>query len=132
MSGQMANLIIYDGECIFCQNYVRFVRLRDSIGPVELLDARSCDPRIAVYVSRGYDLDVGMLFVHGDRVYHGADAINVLARLSSDKTLSSRVNNAIFSSELFSRVSYPLLRAGRRVTLLLRGKKTIRRSRQEK
>ncbi len=127
----MANLIIYDGECIFCQNYVRFVRLRDSIGPVELLDARSCDPRISLYVSRGYDLDVGMLFVHGDKVYHGAEAINVLARLSSDNTLSSKVNGAIFSSELFSRMSYPFLRVGRRLTLLLRGKKTIRRSRQE-
>ncbi|HUG62924.1 MAG TPA: DCC1-like thiol-disulfide oxidoreductase family protein, partial [Methylomirabilota bacterium] len=76
------SLIIYDGECIYCQNYVRFVRLREAIGPVELLDARSGDPRVQEYWRQGYDLNEGMLFVFHGRVHHGADAIHVLAGLS--------------------------------------------------
>ena len=34
-------MIIYDGDCVFCSHYVRFVRLRETVGPVALIDARS-------------------------------------------------------------------------------------------
>ena len=36
--------IIYDGQCPFCSRYVRLVRLRDSLGQVELVDARNGGP----------------------------------------------------------------------------------------
>jgi hypothetical protein len=55
-------LIIYDGECVFCNNYLRFVRLRETIGKVDLLDARSDDPRVKRYWREGFDLNEGMLF----------------------------------------------------------------------
>ena len=32
--------IVYDGDCPFCARYVRFVRLRDTIGHVALVNAR--------------------------------------------------------------------------------------------
>ncbi|KAA9011069.1 DUF393 domain-containing protein [Sphingobium limneticum] len=47
------SIIIYDGECIFCQNYVRFFRLREAIGAVELLDARSGGNRPIVTAGYG-------------------------------------------------------------------------------
>jgi hypothetical protein len=34
-----AALIVYDGECILCQSYARLLRLRETVGKVELLDA---------------------------------------------------------------------------------------------
>lgn len=127
----MANLIIYDGECIFCQNYVRFVKLRENIGPVELLDARSDDPRIDHYIRAGYDLDEGMLFIHDGKIYYGAEAVNVLARLSSDLTLGSRINSAMLSNSKIARMTYPFLKAGRRLTLFLRRKTSIRSQRDD-
>ena len=36
--------IVYDGLCIYCNNYVKMLRLKDSIGSVSLIDARSDDP----------------------------------------------------------------------------------------
>jgi predicted DCC family thiol-disulfide oxidoreductase YuxK len=120
-----ASLIIYDGECIYCQNYVRLVRLREAIGPVELLDARSGDPRIEAYWRQGYDLNSGMLFVFGGKVWHGADAVHMLARFSSERGLLNRLNARIFSSRGAAELLYPLLKLGRRVTLLLRGRRML-------
>jgi predicted DCC family thiol-disulfide oxidoreductase YuxK len=116
------SLIIYDGDCVFCQNYVRFVRLREAIGPVELIDARSDDPRARQMWREGYDLNEGMVFVHHGRVYYGADAINILANLSDPRTVFNSLNRAIFSSPFLSRTLYPVLKIGRRLTLLARGK----------
>lgn len=120
-------LIIYDGDCVFCQNYVRFFRLRDSVGPVELIDARSGDPRVARYWQDGHDLNEGMLFVLGDRVFHGDEAVHVLATLSSERGWFNRLNAAVFSSRGAARLLYPALKLGRRLTLLLRGRGLIAR-----
>lgn len=121
------NLIIYDGECIFCQNYVRFVRLQEAIGPVELIDARSSDPRIGEYWREGYDLNSGMLFVHRGKVHHGEEAVHILALLSRDDSMFSRLNARLFSNRKSATLLYPLLKMGRRLTLAARGRKLLER-----
>ena len=118
-------LIVYDGDCIFCQSYVRFARLRDAVGPVELLDARSGDPRVVGFQRQGFDLNEGMLFVFEDRVYHGEEAINLLAILSSSSTLFGWLNRRILSNRTAARLIYPALKLGRRATLRLRGRSLI-------
>jgi len=124
MSAEPA-LIIYDGDCIFCQNYARLMRLREVVGPVELVDARSGDPRVRRYWRDGYDLNEGMLFVYRGQIYHGSDAVHVLAGLSGSSSWFNRFNRAIFSHRAVSTLLYPLLKLGRRVTLLARGKGLI-------
>lgn len=119
------SLIIYDGDCVFCQNYVRFAELRASVGPVELLDARSGDPRLEPFWRQGYDLNEGMIFAHRGQVYHGAEAVHVLAGLSSGNRLFNRLNAAVFASPRTARLLYPLLKLGRRATLLARGRRLI-------
>lgn len=121
------SLIIYDGECIFCQNYVRLVKLQDAIGPVEMIDARSSDPRVQYYWRIGYDLNSGMLFVHRGKVYHGDDAVHILALLSSEDGVFSRLNARVFSHRNVSTALYPLLKLGRRLTLLARGRNMLER-----
>jgi len=118
------SLIIYDGECVFCQNYVRFVRLQEAIGPVELLDARSGDPRVAEYW-RDYDLNEGMLFVHRGKVHHGSDAVHVLAGFSSESGALNRLNARIFSHRWLADLLYPALKVGRRMTLAVRGRRLL-------
>lgn len=125
MSTAPPSLIVYDGDCIFCQNYVRLLRLKQSIGAVELLDARSDDPRVAQYWRDGHDLNEGMLFVYRGKVYHGDEAVNVLAGLSSNSTLFNRINSRILSNARTAKAVYPLLKLGRRVVLLLRGRKLL-------
>ncbi|HSS15063.1 MAG TPA: DCC1-like thiol-disulfide oxidoreductase family protein [Rhizomicrobium sp.] len=122
--GQPA-LVIYDGDCVFCQNYVKFVKLKEAVGPVELLDARSGDLRVSHYWSEGYDLNEGMLFVYRGRVYHGHDAVNMLALLSSGSSVFNRVNQALLSNRQVAGAVYPLLKLGRRLVLALRNKTLI-------
>jgi hypothetical protein len=123
--GSEEAVIVYDGDCIFCQNYVKLVRLRETVGPVRLVDARSADPLVALYQRRGYDLNEGMLFIWRGRVHHGSEAVQVLGGLSSPVSLFNRVNRTLFSSRAASRLLYPLLKLGRRVTLFARGRGLI-------
>ena len=119
-------LIIYDGDCIFCQNYTRLLKLREAVGTVELVDARSGDARVSHYWQQGYDLNEGMLFVYAGQVHYGAAAVNVLANLSSASSTFNRVKSSHLFQLLDVQTAYPILKVGRRITLILRGKHLIR------
>ena len=119
---QQKSLIIYDGDCMLCHSYVRMVRLREAIGEVETLDARSGDPRLAQYWAQGYDLNDGMLFVHRDKLYFGAEAVHVLALLCTPSGVFNRLNAWIFSSRAMAVMAYPFLRLGRSVALFSKRK----------
>ena len=113
-------VVIYDGECIFCSNYVKLLKLRETVGKVDLVDARSEDPRVALYWAEGYDLNEGMIFVYEGQVYFGDRAVNALALLSGDSTWFNRVNRALLSNPNVARIAYPVLRFGRNLTLRVR------------
>lgn len=110
-------LIIYDGDCPFCRAYTRLLRLQQTNGPVEMLSARSDDPRIQAYWQQGYDLNAGMLVVLNKQVYAGADAMHVLASCSSGSDFFNRLHHAVFSSRRLAATLYPILKLGRRITL---------------
>ena len=112
-------LIIYDGDCPFCRTYTRLLRLQLASGLVEMLSARSDDPRILTYWQQGYDLNAGMLVVLNNQVYAGADAMQVLALCSSRSDYFNRLHHAIFSSHRLAALLYPLLKLGRRITLFV-------------
>lgn len=122
-------LIIFDGDCIFCRNYARLLRLREVVGTVELLDARSSDQRILEYQRQGYDLDQGMLFVWKGTIYHGSEALCLLAGMSSSVGWFNKLNAALFSNKYASTILYPLLKLGRRVALSMGGKNLLAASR---
>jgi predicted DCC family thiol-disulfide oxidoreductase YuxK len=116
--------LIYDGECPFCSAYVRYVRVRASLGRLHLVNAREPHPAADEARSLGLDLDEGMALKLGNRFYHGADCIHVLALLSTGSGPFNRVNAMLFRSATASRFLYPVLRAGRNLALRLlrRGK----------
>jgi predicted DCC family thiol-disulfide oxidoreductase YuxK len=118
-------VIVYDGDCPFCSRYVAMVRLRDSAGPVRLVNAREPDPIVTGLRRAGYDLDEGMILRYGGRTYHGADCITMLAMLSTPVGPVNRVSAAIFRSSTASRLLYPVLRTGRNAVLRLLGRARI-------
>jgi predicted DCC family thiol-disulfide oxidoreductase YuxK len=115
-------VIVYDGECPFCSSYVRLLRLRHSIGPVRLVDARSPDPLVEDLRAAGIDLDEGMVLKIGGRIYHGDECVHMLALLSTPVGLFNRMNAALFRSRTASRALYPVLRTGRNAILRLLGR----------
>ena len=121
----MAELqIIYDGDCPFCQRYVMLQDLR-AHNDVELINAREQHPLKSTLQDQGYDLDEGMVLVQDSNIYHGADALQMISLLSKTRSLSGRLMNWLFRNPRIARICYPLLRAGRNLTLKLLGKKPI-------
>lgn len=76
--------IYYDGECPFCQNYVKLLRLKKAAGEVVLVDVRTDSASCIMIQKMGFDLDVGMVVEHEGGFYHGDKAVNLLARMSSN------------------------------------------------
>lgn len=117
--------IYYDGDCPFCARYVRFLRLRDSVGTPELVDVREHAAKRQELQSAGFDLDQGMVVDMDGRQIGGADAVNALAMMSTRFGLFNRMNRMLFSSPAASQVVYPVLRSGRWITLFLMGRDGI-------
>lgn len=117
--------IAYDGECPFCSAYVRVLRLRDSIGTVRLINARSDDPFIAEIRAKGFDLNEGFVAKMGGRYYHGAECLHLVSMLSSPYGFWNRLLAFFFRHEWIASFMYPILRAGRNTALFLLGRKKI-------
>lgn len=118
--------VIYDGDCPFCSSYVRMMRLRETVGTVELVNARVADPRVRAVQEAGYDLDTGMVVLWQDEVFFGDTAVHLLATLSSGEGgVMDRVQRTVFASPRRAARLYPVLAAGRRVFLRLVGRSPI-------
>lgn len=118
--------LIYDAECPVCTAYSGAVDVdtAESSG-VRRINARSDHPLVRQAREAGLDLDDGMVVVHKGKLYHGAEALNLMARLAPKTGLKNRLNRALFSNKHLARVSYPALRAGRNTLLKLLGRKKI-------
>ena len=119
--------IIYDGECPLCNHYITRLRLVETFGAVELVDARAESDITRKYWAQGYNLDQGMIVVLGDTVYYGADAANLLARLSTNSALFSKVQHWALSHAAVAKFVYPLLKVCRRIALRMKGRKGLAR-----
>jgi len=115
-------VLVYDGECPVCNAYVRYLRLKQSVGRVTLVNARDGGPCVERVRNAGLDLDQGMVLAYRGRFYHGADCIHMLALLSTRSGLFNHVNAVIFGNPRMSAVLYPVLRLGRNLLLRLLGR----------
>jgi predicted DCC family thiol-disulfide oxidoreductase YuxK len=120
--------LIYDQECPVCTAYSCSVEVdREQAGGVKRINARSADDELVRKAREaGMDLDEGMVVVHQGKLYHGADALNIMARLAPGHGFGNRLNRLLFGNRTIARLSYPLLRAGRNTLLKLLGRKKIK------
>jgi predicted DCC family thiol-disulfide oxidoreductase YuxK len=118
--------VVYDGECPFCSRYIMLYRIRQNVGRVHLIDARESDHALVREISaKGLDLNNGMVVKWDDRIYYGADALNVLAMLGSEQGIFSRINQMVFSKPKLAKAIYPTMVAGRKLTLRMLGRQPI-------
>lgn len=113
--------IYYDGDCPFCSAYMKMLNLRAAVGRVELIDARSGDPRLRDITAAGFDLDEGIVLRHGTRLIHGAEAMQLLSVLSEGRGFMRWLMRAPRRAAFV----YPFMRMGRRLTLWLMGRKGL-------
>ncbi len=117
--------LVYDGQCPFCSSYVKFMRLKESVGAIRLVDARAGGPEADECKGLGFDLDKGMVFKFGGRHYFGADAINAMSMLSSRVGLFNRLCAVLFRSPGRAAAWYPFMRLGRKGALRLLGRSDL-------
>lgn len=116
------NHLIYDGDCPFCSRYVRLTRLKNTVGPLKLIDARSDAAEVRAARTDGYILDEGMLLRLNGSDFFGADCLSTLALLSSRSTAFNRVTYFLLRHPSIARLVYPILRFGRSSALRIMGR----------
>ncbi len=115
--------IIYDGDCPFCSSYVGLLRLRETFGEVELTNARECQELVEELTRHNMNLDEGMVLVLNGEYFHGSECIHRLALLATASNTFNRINKLIFERKRLAAVLYPILRAGRNLSLKILGVK---------
>ena len=113
-------LLVYDGECPLCSNYAQFLRLKQSVTELVLIDARGGGPVVDEVRGLPHDLNDGMVAIVDGRHYLGHEALNVLARLAESRGAFNLLNRLAFSSPAAARLGYPCLKLGRRLLLKLK------------
>jgi predicted DCC family thiol-disulfide oxidoreductase YuxK len=117
--------VVYDGLCPFCSAYTRMLRLKESAGPVRLVDAREDAELVADLDRQGKPVNEGMAVFYGGRLYSGADALHILALLASSSGFANRAVAGLLRNERIAKAAYPLLRAGRNLGLKVLGRPQI-------
>lgn len=113
-------LLIYDGDCPLCRNYVAAQRLQKQFGVLTLLNARDLPQQAPLLLAelqhQGLVLNQSMLLRVDGRWLKGAEVVQLLASLNQPNW-----RNGLwlywFQSSRRARFSYPLLRAGRSMLL---------------
>ncbi|WP_431109684.1 thiol-disulfide oxidoreductase DCC family protein [Variovorax paradoxus] len=121
----MAIQIFYDGDCPFCAGYMRLLRLREAHGAPELIDLRKNPRALQKLSDLDVDLDQGMMVIVDGEQYFGAQAMFVLNQLSTSHTRFNRINRFLFSKRKLANLVYPVLRAGRNITLFMMGRQRL-------
>jgi uncharacterized membrane protein len=101
------------------------VRLRQTAGDVQLIDARSDPESVARLCALGIDINEGFVVEVDGRLFHGEDAIHSLALLTTPVNAFNRLNRSIFSDSLRAAKIYPWLVRGRAMLLRILGRKKI-------
>ena len=114
--------ILYDGACPFCDDYVRYQRLRAAAGELELIDARTHREALDRYQLVPADFEDGMVVVVDGTLYRGADAVHQLSQLSEPPARGwVRLVARLSRTSRGAHRLYPFLKRGRRIALALLG-----------
>ncbi|KKO48935.1 hypothetical protein VT06_09365 [Arsukibacterium sp. MJ3] len=118
-------MLIFDGDCPLCRNYSQAVRIRQSLGQLHLVNARNDAAMRSELQRRQLDIDQGMVLKLGDNWHHGAEAVQMLAMISSRSGLFNQFHYWLFKSPGRTKLMYPFLRACRNALLTLLAKTKI-------
>jgi len=118
-------LVVYDGDCPLCANFVTFYSASKNAGGMELINARERPALVQELRSKGMEINEGMIVTWRGHYYYGAEGMHLLAILGNDSGVIGILNRLLFRNKKIAKAVYPLLAAGRRVMLALLRRKLI-------
>lgn len=113
--------LVYDGECPVCKTYCKYIRIREAVGTLHLVDAREPGELMDEITRMGLDIDQGMVLKFKGAIYYGPDAIHMLTLLSTPSGVFNRINYYVFSTKVGSQIFYLLGKTFRTLLLKLLG-----------
>jgi hypothetical protein len=99
--------------------------LRSAVPQITVINARERPELVAHYKSNGIDLNDGMVIKIGDLLLSGAPAFALINKLSKPDSQLTKFALRVLSGRNSSRFMYPVLAAGRRILLLILGRKLL-------
>ncbi len=119
MATLKSNALFYDGDCPFCTHYSELMQARDELGQFAIISLREDQASAQEFRDLGLDLEQGFVFRYNGGIYHGAEAMHVLAAANQQKDPILRLNHWFFGKRAMSKCLYPVLRFGRWLALLI-------------
>ena len=97
--------------------------VRDAVGTLHLVNARedTGHPALGEVNAARLDLDEGMVIKYGGILYHGSDALQLMALIGSEHGWLNRMNAVLFRSRPVATFAYPFMRAARNLAIALKG-----------
>ena len=114
-------VLVFDGGCPFCRHFAERSELHSGIAGLQIVDGRSDDALRRHLASLGYPLAQGALVLDGDRVFHGAAAIQWLCAQMQPSAGLLRVLALLMGDQHRADQLYPLLLLARRAALGIKG-----------
>jgi len=112
---------VFDGGCPFCRHFAELSELRSGISGLRIRDGRQDHALRHRLAQQGLRLADGAVLIDGQRMLHGAEAIQWLAERMEPSAALLAVLAGVLREPTRARRLYPLLLAARRAALGLRG-----------
>ncbi len=118
-------VILYDGECPVCGEYLDLLKIRELVDEVRLVNARRRPDLVADLRAAGYEINDGIVLAHEGGIVYGASALSLIAQLGGTGRTFNRASAALFRAPVIGEVLYAVLKAGRTLLLRLLGRGRI-------
>ena len=116
---------IYDGECPFCNHFAELLEIKSKITNIKIIDGRKNLTLINSLLVKGYDLDKGAILLKGEKIFHGAVAINTICKeINNPSSSLLSLLSKVFKSTKQTKVLFPFLVRARRFALISKGVST--------
>jgi predicted DCC family thiol-disulfide oxidoreductase YuxK len=112
--------VIYDGECPFCSDYVKAMRIKNVADQLVLINARTDDYQ-HLLKGKTFDLNEGMLVIIDDQYYHASEAVQILSLVATPLSLLNKLNFFLFRIPVIANLYYPVCRFIRNLALKIKG-----------
>ena len=114
-------VLVFDGGCPFCRHFAELSELHGGIPGLEIRDGRADADLRASLAARGFHLRDGAMVLDGERVLHGAEAIQWICSRMEPGAPLLQLLATMFGAPGRSRSAYPFLLLARRLALGLKG-----------
>lgn len=122
-------VLLYDGECPVCREYLSLLQIRRIAGEVRPVDARARPDLVRDLRTAGYEINDGMVLVRDGGIVFGGTALSLLAQLTARpgerRGLLNRLTAGLFRRPVLGPFVYRLLTLGRRLLLRCLGRNLI-------